>query len=397
MLHLILALLSTQQEVPAPVFADTVLPLPAPTGRHSVGTTTAYLVDSTRTDGNFPGGRPITVQLWYPALHDESQASSYLQEPGLPSLLLRIQYYGIDSAALGAWPTILTHSRVNPPPDRGPFPLITFSVGLGLIRANYTTLAEELASHGFIVALVETPLAGTMISQDGREIMDTIGITETPAGHRAAVVTWSRDVRFALDQMQLQQLPGESGRVARVIDWGHVGAAGHSSGGLVAIATCEADERVRACVDLDGGMASPSQEPMADFVSHGVTKPTLLLRSRPIYGDADFARRGITRAQWEKRGEGGKIALDSLIQRSHGNLRVGGVAGTGHMSFTDAPFVMASTITRFGGMIIAPNRGLLVISSAVRAFFDEEFSIRPGAMAEVTQRFSELTIENSAR
>jgi dienelactone hydrolase len=395
MLSFILVLAALQQEAPAPVFRDTVVPLPSPTGPHQVGTSTAYLVDNTRRDSEFPEGRPITLQLWYPAPAGGSATAPYLEETGFDAMLLRIQYYTIDSMALSAWASVKTHARRDAPPSNGHFPLVTFSVGLGLARANYTSIAEEMASHGYIVALVESPLAGTMMLPSGREVMDTNGLYQTATAHRAGVASWSADVRYTLDRLERRELPSPSARVAETIDWQRVGAAGHSSGGLVAITTCEEDRRVRACVDLDGGMASPEQEPMAEFVPRGVTKSTLLLRSRPVYTDADFARRGITREQWEKRGEGGRIALDLLTKRSHGMLWIGGVEGTGHMSFSDAPFVMASAITRFGGKIIEPRRGLLVITTAMRAFFDQEFGTNPGALEEASRRFPELSIAQS--
>jgi hypothetical protein len=146
-------------------------------------------------------------------------------------------------------------------------------------------------------------------------------------------------------------------------------------------------------VNLDGGVASPEQEPMADFVSKGTTKPTLFLRSQPIYSEADFAKRGLTREQWEKRGEGGRIAFDSLVARSRGPLWKASVAGTGHMSFSDAPFVMPSTISRFGGKIIDPQRGLVVITSVMRAFFDRELGGTGEDLAKLSIRYPEVTID----
>ena len=46
------------------------------------------------------------------------------------------------------------------------------------------------------------------------------------------------------------------------------------------------------------------------------------------------------------------------------------VAGTEHFSFSDAPFVMPATITRFGGRII-PRRGWSVITRTLRAYLDQ--------------------------
>jgi hypothetical protein len=392
---LALVVLRTSPQVNAQALPETIAPLPVPTGRWAVGTVVTYLTDTARRDSDFASGRPVTVQLWYPAATRSGTLAPYLVEKGLGDTLVRTDYYGIDTTALKKWPEVRTHSHTGAPAAAGKHPLITFSVGAGVARANYTSLAEELASHGYIVALVESPLAGMMMLPSGRVITDTAGRFQTPAAHRIGVALWSRDISFALDQLHSRYLTPEVERVAETIDWTRIGATGHSSGGLVAIATCESDARVHTCVNLDGGMASPEQEPMADFVATGTTKPTLLLRSKPLYSDADFARRGLTREQWEKRGEGGRIALDSVLARARGPLWMGFVAGTGHMSFSDAPFVMPSTISRFGGKIIDAQRGLLVITSTMRAFFDQELAHSPNAvddLPKLSQRFPEVTI-----
>jgi hypothetical protein len=370
--------------------------LPRPTGPKPVGTTVAYLVDSSRSDSAFPAGRPITVQLWYPARAADSRArrATYLLEPELVPALLA-GYYDVDSASLRSWSTLATNSALDAAPAAGSFPLVTFSVGLGVIRANYTTLAEDLASHGYVVALVESPLAGLMRGPGGRMIADTAGSLGEAAAHRAAVRAWSLDISSVLDRLERR---GLAPAVAAVVDWSRIGAIGHSSGGLVAMEACKLDRRVRACVDLDGGMATPASEPLADFVPGGVSWPGLILRSHPIYTDADFARRGMTRAQWEARGTAGKVALDSLVARSPGPLTVAEVAGTGHFNFSDGPFVMPGTITRFGGKIIDPRRGRLVIGETIRAFLDH-YLPRSGAPSRAgwAPRFPELIVASAGR
>ena len=75
--------------------------LPAPTGSYPVGTVVAYLTDSTRADSDFPRGRPITLQLWYPASTGPGAEAKYLLEPGLLAALQR-GYYEQDSSVLAA-------------------------------------------------------------------------------------------------------------------------------------------------------------------------------------------------------------------------------------------------------------------------------------------------------
>jgi alpha-beta hydrolase superfamily lysophospholipase len=372
---------------------ETVSPLPKPTGALAVGTTVAYLTDSSRKDAEFSTGRPINVQLWYPAAAAAGATAGYLADSGLLASYLRNQYYGVDSAALLAWGKLPTHSHLDTPPLGGTHPLVAFSVGLGVARANYTSIAEELASYGYIVALVESPLQGFMVRPDHREVLDTIGrFGEAPA-HRQGVASWSKDISFVLDQLRARRVPSASVRIASTVDWSRVGAFGHSSGGLVAIAACERDSRVRVCVDMDGGMAAPDKQPLADFVTRGVSKPTLLLRAQPLYDDTTFARRGTTREKWEKQAESGRIALDEFAARSGANLRVAHVAGAGHFSFTDAPFVMPTALTRFGGRIIRAERGWTLITTVLRTYFDAEFRGAGDGLDALTARFPELTVD----
>ena len=374
---------------------ETVSPLPKPTGKSAVGTTIIYLTDSTRKDADFPSGRAINVQLWYPASSSAGPVAPYLADPGLAASILRNQYYGVDSAALRAWAVLSTNSHRDAPPAVGKHALIAFSVGLGVSRANYTSIAEELASHGLIVAMVESPLQGFMVVPNGaagKEIFDSTGRYGETAAHRQGVAAWAKDISFTLDRLSAGRVAAPAAKVAATIDWTRVGATGHSTGGLVALAACESDARLKTCVDMDGGVAAPDKQPLADFVPNGVTKPTLLLRSQPLYDDTTLARRGMTRDQWEKRGEVGNQTLAEFIARAKAPIRHVSVAGTGHFNFSDAPWVMPSAINRFGGRIIQPMRGWTIITTTLRAYFENEFAGRGDGLNELHAQFPELTL-----
>jgi hypothetical protein len=98
------------------------------------------------------------------------------------------------------------------------------------------------------------------------------------------------------------------------------------------------------------------------------------MRSGPIYSDEDLAKRGRTRAQWEEMGRQGRVMWNSLFQRSK-NVPLYSIKinGAGHMSYSDAPFVMPDTITRFGGRIIDARRGFEIMTHYIRDFFDKYF------------------------
>lgn len=374
MLFLALAGTLLMQTPAAPV-------LPTPTGPDAVGTVAIFLVDSSRRDPVVPGrfgGRAVPVQLWYPAPTGARGARApYLLEPGLLPAFLSQGYYGIDSASMRSWAGIDTHALLGTEIAAGRHAFVMLVGGLGVARAHYTTFAVELASHGYIVAMVDVPYEGFAVLPGG--IVATAGDDSANAIDDAAVqrrqaAGWAADLSFVLDRLQHGSLTGVPAEVARAMDWGRVGAFGHSSGGLIAVEACNRDPRIRACVNLDGGLLDPHHQPIVDFVREGLARPTLFLLEKPVYSDSDLARRHLTRAQFEARGGGYAELLDSLTHRGPGPLLIARLTGTGHLTFSDAPFVMPTTITRFGGRIIEGRRGFEIISAAVRTFFDAAFS-----------------------
>lgn len=367
------------------------LTLPGPSGPLPVGTRIVRLLREAEVDP----AQQLIVQLWYPRPAAVAGATvPYLAEPELGPALLEAGYYQQDSTLLASWRCATVDAVRDAPVRQGRFPLVTLSVGLGLIRANYTLLAQDLASHGAVVAMVESPLAGMMIGADGRVVTDTSSTEPTAAEHRERVTGWVNDLRQVLAAARAGG-PG-FGALAGRIDWSTVTAIGHSSGGLVALQACESLPELRGCIDMDGGTVTPANEPLAAFVTAGVTRPVLILKSQPIYSDADLARRGLTRAQWLARAGAGLTAWDSLAARSRVPIRIVSVAGTAHMSYSDAPVVMPTTITRFGGTIIDPARGRAVIYRLISAFLEEVRTHRRGLLQRAVKELPEAKLRTIA-
>ena len=373
--------------------------LPAPTGPFRVGTSTAFLVDSSRTDpvaSKRFGGRAIPVQLWYPAASPTTGAvAAYVPDSGLLPALISNQYYGVDSSLLAAWARIDTRAIRDAGIRAGSHPLVTLSPGLGVARINYTSFALELASYGYIVAAIDHPYEGFTVLPGGLIATagdDSANSSADASVQRRQVATWAADISFVLNRLQGESLTAAANRVAHSIDWRRVGAMGHSSGGLIGVEACGRDPRLVACVNLDGGPLDPHGDAIADFVHDHLKRPTLFLMEQPLYSDADLARRHLTRAEFEARGQGFSALLDSLRQQTRARFYVGKIAGTGHFSFSDAPFVMPTTITRFGGQIIDAQRGWTIITTTIRTFFTQYFE--PGTRDAVTSlpaQYPELT------
>jgi len=370
--------------------------IPAPTGPHRIGTTIYQFADSSRTDRIAPlprRYRTIVVQLWYPTDANRGARAPYIPDRALLAAMRSAGYYDTDSATIMSWAHIDTHALLNVAPARSePLPLIIFSEGQGVARSNYTTFIEDLASHGYIVAAIDHPYGGFTVLDDGRVLTaasDTIGGDSDEAEARR-VDDWARDDSLVLSR--LTSGAGEPALVARSlqpdIDAARVGAMGHSLGGAAAFEMCRRDSRIRACVNMDGAM-------FGTVADSGIGRPVLMLRSHPDYSDADLAKRGRTRKAWDAMGASIKASIDSILaKRLDAPSYVVSILGTGHMSYSDAPFVMPTTITRFGGTVIDASRGFEIMSAYTRAFLDRYVRGTDGALlAKQPSPFREVVID----
>ncbi|WP_327581830.1 hypothetical protein OHA25_38520 [Nonomuraea sp. NBC_00507] len=131
--------------------------LPAPTGDYPVGRTDLHLVDSSRPDPWVSDRivRELMVSLWYPTRKGGGKLARYVT-PQESELIIRAvpQLEDIPADTLA---NTTTHARVDTPAlkRRGGWPLVVLSPGMSLPRATMTSLAEEFASRGYLVAGIE--------------------------------------------------------------------------------------------------------------------------------------------------------------------------------------------------------------------------------------------------
>jgi predicted dienelactone hydrolase len=370
--------------------------LPEPTGPYRVGTAIFHLTDTSRPDAlsKKPGQfRELMVQVWYPTDAAPNKTAPYIPDPTLLQALKDTQHDLQDPAVFDSWKEMHTDAALNAPlsKKRAKFPLLFFSHGLGEPRSIYTGFSQDLASHGYIVVCIDHPYGGITVLPDGR----VISTNEDPdAGNPEAtqrqVEAWAKDAAFVLDRMSTPARTDRVtvGRFAGHLDLARIGMLGHSLGGAAALEACRADLRFKACADLDGA-------PFGKVKEEGVKRPTLIMRSSPIYSDEDLAKRGRTREQWEEMGRQGRAMWSSFFQKSK-NVSVYSVKvnGAGHMSYSDAPFVMPDTINRFGGRIIEAKRGFEIMSHYLRDFFDKYFNgKRSNLLDGTTSPYTEVSAE----
>lgn len=257
--------------VPSPPFS-----LLDPSGPYAVGTHVRSLVDSTRGEpatADPSDSRSVVLQLFYPVVPSVAGAPSPWLDPPLSAAVADGTPLPTDWAE-----AVRAHSILDAPmaTSLGALPVLVASHGLGSSRRYYTTLFEDLASHGFVVAAIEHPHDamltvfpdGTLAGADSDAIRASqmLPATPTPSELEAFFVLldsyidlWVSDARFVLDRLALINGSDPSGIVDGQLDLSLVGMFGHSFGGATSAEVCALDDRVDACANLDGAFVGPER------------------------------------------------------------------------------------------------------------------------------------------
>lgn len=220
-----------------------------PTGSHCLGKARYGLRDHHRIDptqSEKQKYREVSITVWYPAAQataSPSPRADYLQ-PEIARL--------IASGLPGAEAILLdmkTHASVGTPAASGRYPVVLFSPGVGLNSEQYSSLLEDMASHGHVVVAVDHPyVSGPVRLLDG-------SLAVNDAMDPAQLFTSSHvvvdDLRFTLDWLAARN--ADAGHLlGGRLDLRRVGAYGHSYGGSAALQLARTDARVLAGANMDG-------------------------------------------------------------------------------------------------------------------------------------------------
>jgi dienelactone hydrolase len=179
------------------------------------------------TDANEPG-RKVAIDVYYPA--DAGQITEYSAEaeyvafpyentsPAMTSS--QWEEYGYDPA------------YEAPAPARGPFPLVMFGTALADPGWGYVYLGTRLASHGYVVAVVEAYREGTWVDHGGNYEWFVAKMYHRP-----------RDISSALTVMLKRNRTGGD-LLQNLMDPRYVVAAGHSFGGYAALVLAGGDDQI---------------------------------------------------------------------------------------------------------------------------------------------------------
>jgi dienelactone hydrolase len=359
--------------------------LPEPTGPYPAGTASVWLTDTSRPDPWISGvnARELTVSLWYPAVPSDGRRAQYMTpaESGL-----QLTSRGITGIPPGTLSTVRTNAISDARPA-GPvgrqhsLPLVVLSPGFTNSRSTLTALAEDLASHGYLVAGIDhTYESHATAFPDGR--VTTCLAREAPRRDRKDEVAAGRaaDVCFVLDELTGAQ-PAWPG--AELIDSSRMGMAGHSAGGAAAIAAMLADSRIRAGIDMDGATAAPIPD-------EGLARPFLFLGKQSNYTPGSGG--AVTTRRDRKLRKGAVITWERDWELLTGWKRWLVVAGAVHASFTDLALLADQTGIIDTGAGLSGARSLDITRAYVRAFFDQHLRGRPQALLDQpSPRFPEVT------
>jgi dienelactone hydrolase len=382
-------------------FEIPVIALPEPTGAYAVGRVAQYTADETREEiftADENDVREIAWTIHYPAATD-ADASPYVEGPLLDAL---IALFGPIGEPLFA--AIGSHAVADAPLAEAdaPFPVLIFAPGMGTLPLFYTSLIEEIASHGYVVASVTPSYSVTTAFPDGRtlpvvpEALPIVeGTEEEINAHRDRIgAEWTADVIAVLDQLAL--LNADDPRFAGRLDLERVGAFGHSFGGATAAAAMIADDRFVAGIDMDGSLYGPA-------LTESVEGPFMLMFSQAALQAApsaeELAAAGLTEDEFAAL----MAETEAQWQAFYEGLEPGywlTLADSGHNTYiTDLLFVAAqipgmATTEDIG--TIAPERAFAAISAHVIGFFDQHVKGDAGSpfaplLDGLSEEFPEIT------
>jgi dienelactone hydrolase len=318
------------------------------------------------------------VWIWYPAtLQPGAERAAYLPEAWAPVA----QFLGVDVAGVRAH--AISDAAVADGASR--FPVLVLSPS-GFPPLLMSSLAEELASHGYVVVGVNHTYETTVtVFEDGRIVPmnpDAVGGALGPqtGAHeevfrtRAAVCERKADdLAFVADQIARIDADA-AGRFAGRLDTSRVGALGHSFGGNAALEWCRADPRCRAAVNLDGaiwtevgkvGLEGPALQVLAEHHEFDMSPDEAVTTGMAPNPGWFEAEKETTFGGW---------------RTLHTHARPGytmRIAGASHMSFMDVPFLPLLDGAAVGPMLAATTidarRMWRITSELVLAFFARHF------------------------
>lgn len=375
--------------------------LPMPTGPYAVGRTTftwSYnkssnnksLDNNAREESDSSvAAREVVVWIWYPAAQAGTAKTVDYLPPEWRSALARYSGIIMSDFFTRDLSLVKVHSLADREvsADQPSYPVVIMRAGGGALSANYTALAEDLVSHGYVVAGIDAPYrTSVVVLPQGRIIVrppqnDPDNLTPVQANTliNRLLPMWVDDIGFVVSQLERLNAEDPFGRFTGRLDMKHLGMFGHSFGGAQGLEFCHDDPRCQAGIDLDG-------EPFGSVVRDGLKQPFMILLSDHSHDAADAAHKEILanlRSIYDRLPDGGYFIT---------------VRGANHFSFSDQMLIKCPLfipLMRIAGLgRLDGRRGLAITAEYVHTFFDIYLKGKPrNVITELSTRYPEVSVE----
>jgi len=375
----------------------TVDTLPRPSGKYVVGVTYLSFVDVKRKemfDSQRESPRELTVKVWYPA-DQPFDGEPYLLEAEATFATKYLQFPArFKDLKTNAGRDVPVASRE----DR--YPVLIFSHGWGEHYAQNTILMEELASHGYIVfslshhyeckftsypdgRLIHIEMDNPRLQKMMNEQMHPKAMTlfetlQNATGDEERVQVfqemsmtlpmvltespayWAEDIAFLMDQLNI--MDGGDGCFHKKMDLDRIGVFGMSLGGLATSVISSTDRRIKAAVNMDGGLSTASLDVEYEM-------PFMFFNSQRYLGCGPLFLR-------QTRQDGYSLS----------------VRGAGHYNFSDYSVYPVPSIQFLLGPIDG-DRMIDMMNGIIRAFFDKYLKQEPEIdILKIAQKYEEIDI-----
>jgi predicted dienelactone hydrolase len=310
-----------------------------PTGPYKIGTVSYAWKDDRREELHTPepgDKRELMIQIWYPASstakgkkapyvsHPDVFADGYSKALHMPKLL----FTSIGFAKTNA----IEAAELSD--QESAYPVLIFSHSLNGTKNQNTFEVEQLASHGYIVVGIDHTYRSTIsVFPDGRTVQFVPQESNTIDYLDKINDEWVEDAKFVLDQVEKLAKNDPDHRFTDRMDLERIGMFGHSFGGATTTQMLMTDSRIKAAINMDGGLYGKLRIP-----ADGLKKPFLMMSADDTLSGTEHMSDAYIASQGTTREELSQFFEDTFARQT--SVAMGGnywmkIKNMKHMGFSD--------------------------------------------------------------
>jgi dienelactone hydrolase len=257
----------------------------------------------------------------------------------------------------------------------GTYPLIVFSHGGMATKSSNTSLYNELASHGYVVAAVDHTYQAlfTTVADGHTAWMDPgyakeFALEDAHSNRQAAYLLYQKwmqlrmgDLNFVIDTILAKVRAGDPGPGYALVDATKLGVMGHSLGGSAALGIGRTRSDVGAVIALESPFLNDiTGTNNGEFVWDPTPYPVPLL---DVYSDTSWGRLGELTQYAENA---------ALLTNPPATAFTVSISGANHLSLTDLGLVSPFLTAALSGSPSTRDATscLTIVNKVTLAFFD---------------------------